>query len=108
MKRSMIVMMLLLGLLSLVVGIVACDAHSPLSVKDPDVPSGPAINNASFLPYLRVGAISNFAVAYVGAADQSTNAHEGQAKPDRVEKTRCDPSAGPAMRHPAIPIRRIA
>jgi len=65
--------------LSLLVGIVACDAHSPLTVKDPDVPSGPAVNNASFLPYLRVGAISNFAVAYVGAADQSTNAHEGQA-----------------------------
>jgi hypothetical protein len=60
-------------------GVVGCDAHQPLKVKDPDVaPPGYATGPAA-LPLLRAGALADFAVAVAGAADQQNNAHEGIA-----------------------------
>jgi hypothetical protein len=61
------------------VGGYACDAHQPLVVKDPDVATPVFATGPDALPLLRAGTLADFAVAIVGAADQSNNGHEGIA-----------------------------
>ena len=58
-------------------GVVACDASQPLKVKDPDVAPPSAATGPSSLPFLQVGTLADFAVAVIGAADESNNGHEG-------------------------------
>jgi len=60
-------------------GVVGCDAHQPLKVKDPDVAPPGFATGAAALPLLRAGALADFAVAVSGAADQQNNGHEGIA-----------------------------
>ncbi len=59
--------------------LVACDARQPLVVRDPDVATPGSATGVSALPYLQAGALSDFAVAFTGAADVANNGHEGIA-----------------------------
>jgi hypothetical protein len=63
----------------LVIDLAACDAHQPLRVQDPDVASPGTATGAGALPILSAGMLADFLVSYMGAADQSNNAHEGIA-----------------------------
>jgi hypothetical protein len=56
-----------------------CNASQPLVVKDPDVSQPSTAVGPNALPFLRAGTLADFAVAYVGAGDESNNAHEGIA-----------------------------
>jgi hypothetical protein len=59
--------------------LVGCDARQPLVVKDPDVATPGSATGVNALPYLQAGALSDFAVAFTGAADDANNGHEGIA-----------------------------
>jgi hypothetical protein len=59
--------------------VAACDARQPLVVRDPDVATPGTATGVDALPYLRAGALADFAVGFTGAADQSNNRHEGVA-----------------------------
>ncbi|HZS61141.1 MAG TPA: hypothetical protein VFA43_17830 [Gemmatimonadaceae bacterium] len=59
--------------------LAACDASQPLKVKDPDVAPPGELDSPSSLPFLSAGALTDFAVSFIGASDQSNNAHEGIA-----------------------------
>jgi len=48
-------------------------------VQDPDVASPGSATGAAALPILSAGMLADFQVAFMGAADQSNNAHEGIA-----------------------------
>ncbi|HWZ58842.1 MAG TPA: hypothetical protein VNW46_07655 [Gemmatimonadaceae bacterium] len=56
---------------------IGCDARQPLVVKDPDVATPGSANGPSAIPFLRIGTLADFAIAFAGAADQANNAHEG-------------------------------
>jgi hypothetical protein len=65
--------------LALLILVVGCDASQPLKVKDPDIAPPSEINNPASLPFLSAGTLTDFAVAFIGASDQTNNAHEGIA-----------------------------
>jgi len=66
-------------MLAAAIALAACDANQPLKVKDPDVATPGSASGFAALPYLRAGVLADFAVAFVGAGDQSNNGHEGIA-----------------------------
>jgi hypothetical protein len=59
--------------------LVGCDLRQPLAVPDPDVATPSSATGVNALPYLKAGTLADFAVAFVGAADEANNGHEGLA-----------------------------
>ena len=88
--------------------LAACNADQPLVVKDPDVAQPGTLVGAQALPTLSAGSLSDFAVAYAGAADQNNNAHEGVINfgaifTDEFLDTETFPTRNPLNQRSAVP-----